>query len=85
MCHQWEYCHSVNIRLIGKGVFNRQTPENRPLPLKAYTAYTTLLCATMHACESNDCRSKLSISAGIPVYSVRPTARNERLQNAEKH
>jgi hypothetical protein len=39
--------------LIGQGVFSRRTLENRPFPLKASIAYTTLPCANALACDRN--------------------------------
>jgi hypothetical protein len=47
ICYQREYCHSINIRLIGQEVFSRQIPENRPLSLKAYTAYSLQHCIAL--------------------------------------
>jgi hypothetical protein len=40
-----------NLVLIGQGVFSRRTLENRPFPLKASIAYTTLPCANALACD----------------------------------
>jgi hypothetical protein len=44
-----------NLVLIGQGVFSRRTLENRPFPLKASIAYTTLLCTNVHACDYAVC------------------------------
>lgn len=40
-----------NFVLIGRGVSSRRTIEKRPFPLLAYSAYTTLQCATALQCE----------------------------------
>jgi hypothetical protein len=40
-----------NLVLIGQGVFSRRTLENRPFPLKASIAYTTLPYANALACD----------------------------------
>jgi hypothetical protein len=36
-----------NLVLIGQGVFNRRTLENRPFPLKASIAYTILIALAL--------------------------------------
>lgn len=35
-----------NLVLINQGIFSRKTPENRPLPEKAYIIYATSPCPT---------------------------------------
>jgi hypothetical protein len=40
-----------NLVLIGQGIFSRRTLGNRPFPLKASIAYTTLPCGNALACD----------------------------------
>jgi hypothetical protein len=57
-----------NLVLIGQGVFSRRTLENRPFPLKAYIAYTTLLCSNALACD--DVNSFQAHKSHICAYAV---------------